>query len=96
MIGQHLARKLLVYVLYSAAVTALPILGTTPVVQVVRPLLTNEVSDQGRRTSCPCEVVQEMATTSQHQVAATPWWRRGPVRRTVRGIALFVVRPWRR
>lgn len=95
MIGQHLARKLLVYVLYSAAVTALPILGTAPVVQVVRPLLhTNQPCDQ----QCPCQRRIEPPTLETSQEAASPtrWWRRGPVRRTVRGIALFITRPWRR
>ena len=108
MIAGLLARKLVMYVAYSAAVTALPVLANLPATRV--PLL--HASCDGEACRCegccePCEchaappVAQATATTSAQIEYDTSqpqerWWCRGPVRRSVRAAALFVTRPWRR
>ena len=102
-----LARKLLMYVLYSGVVTALP--------------LSSHLAprdDNPRRNACECQassgcsiplvqVESEKPSCSEMNAAyplavredyAQPdrWWCRGPVRRAVRAVACFVSRPWRR
>lgn len=102
MIAQVLGRKLLLYVLYSAAVTALPVLASTPLAQPPVPLLRAECACSD--ANC-CVVAPPVATpppamptppTATCQRRESRWWCRGPVRRAVRGVALFVSRPWRR
>lgn len=108
MIAGLLARKLVLYVAYSAAVTALPVLANLPAARV--PLLNAACPGAACRCTdccdgCHCHVAppvaQATATTSEriaHDTAEPHerWWCRGPLRRGVRAAALFVTRPWRR
>ena len=106
-----LVRKLLFYVAYSAAVTALPVLATVPKDWITPPSLRAAACpSEGDtcRLDCPCVVNRPVAAAALHRPPspanapalsypnADRWWCRGPVRRCVRGIALFISRPWRR
>ncbi len=103
MMRQKIARKLLLYALYSAAVTALPVLAATPLAQVVLPALHTDNSCIDGQCQVPVDASPEMPERPPLAPAPTiaprgerSWWRRGPVRRAVRGLACFVSRPWRR
>jgi hypothetical protein len=93
-----LARKLLIYVAYSAAVTALPILAYAPKPSFVPTL--NAPACPCAADECPCNVnaneEQQADDSSPTAARECPWWCRGPVRRGVRAVALFIARPWRR
>lgn len=106
MMRKAIAHKLLMYVLYSAVVTALPVLAATPAASLVLPALhAEDVCIDGR-----CHVAAQFSPTPLPPAAPQPaaqgplsepcgrrnWWCRGPVRRAVRGVACFVSRPWRR
>lgn len=109
MIHTLLARKLLWYAVYAAAVTALPALTSLPVPRPTLPKLERAphvVAATDCSATCACDAVtcdclacNGDACARTHHVADTgdrrPWWRRGPVRRAVAGIACFVSRPWR-
>lgn len=108
MIAGLLARKLVLYVAYSAAVTALPVLANLPGPRV--PLLHASCNGaacrcEGCCEGCDCHSVPRVAqATSAPSTQLTDdasqsherWWCRGPVRRGVRAVALFITRPWRR
>ena len=108
MIAGLLARKLVMYVAYSAAVTALPVLANLPATRV--PLLNASCNSaacrcEGCCAACDCHVTRHVAqapaTTStqiEHDTSQPQerWWCRGPVRRSARAVAMFVTRPWRR
>lgn len=93
MISTLLVRKLLLYAAYSAAVTALPVLAYVPLPNVWPPALHMQ------STYCDC-ASEDVADGSAEVIATVDrddrWWCRGPVRRGVRGVALFISRPWRR
>lgn len=103
-----LTKKLLWFVLYSAAVTALPALATTPAAKLVLPLLKSETAAVEARPACvdgrcPLTPATSSSTpaapisaSSCCNNAARPWWQRGPLRRGVRAVACFISRPWRR
>lgn len=108
MIAGLLARKLVMYVAYSAVVTALPVLANLPATRM--PLLNASCNGdachcEGCCRACDCQIAlqdtQAPATTSAQIEHDAPqpderWWCRGPVRRSVRAVAKFVTRPWRR
>lgn len=106
MIAGLLARKLVMYVAYSAVVTALPVLANLPTTRV--PLLHASCHGEvcrceGCCNGCDCHVAPRVAPATPsaqiaHDTSQPPerWWCRGPVRRSVRAVALFVTRPWRR
>ncbi|HTN73743.1 MAG TPA: hypothetical protein VL096_00800 [Pirellulaceae bacterium] len=94
MIRQVIARKLLSYVLYSAVVTALPVLAAAPLASVVLPVVQAEPEPAPVNNACDCPCARPAAVTADPE--RPRWWCRGPVRRGVRGVALFVARPWRR
>jgi hypothetical protein len=92
-----LARKLLIYVAYSAVVTALPILAYVPKPSFVPTL--NSPACPCAADECPCNVKakeEPQADACGSPGSDCPWWCRGPVRRGVRAVALFIARPWRR
>ena len=101
MIAGLLARKLVMYIAYSAVVTALPVLANLPATRM--PLLNASCDGAACRCEdCQCHVAPCVAQTTSPQFehdASQPderWWCRGPVRRSVRAVAMSVTRPWRR
>ena|SRR5687767_12864836 len=105
MIKHLIGRKLMTFVLYSAAVTALPVLAAVPAAQFI-PALQAEHCCEGGACSSQCHT--ECANCVQQPQPADdvvddrstgecdPWWCRGPVRRGLRAVARFISRPWRR
>lgn len=91
-----LLRKLLVYAMCSAAVTALPVMSTN-----------SSSSTRAIQSQCLCQpecvcllplnTMEE--SSSEDGVFASRaddrWWCRGPIRRGVRAVALAISRPWR-
>jgi hypothetical protein len=103
MIKQLIARKLLTFVLYSAAVTALPVLAAVPAARFIPALQAEHCCDGGSCAShCTTECADCVEDSTKPQVRdvasdpCDPWWCRGPVRRGVRALARFIARPWRR
>ena len=105
MIQTLLLRKLAFYVAYAAVVALLPVSasnlsgGREPPASTVVSSTTSNIPESdfqgadaphsGRQcdcADCQCSVCQ----------CDERWWCRGPLRRGVRGVAMFLSRPWRR
>lgn len=90
-----LLRKLLVYAMCSAAVTALPVMATSS--SSARAIQSECLCQPECECSLPLNTMEE--PPSEDCVIASRadgrWWCRGPLRRGVRAVALAISRPWR-
>ena len=95
MMRQLLTRKLLVYALYAATVTALPVAATLPAARFVAPLLVSESKPAPCAQACEAPYPCDVNAKDDAPCHCRDWWSRGPVRRVARAVACLLSRPWR-